>query len=144
MPRKSIQKSQPKDFEPKRKNPISLGRDSNIDNDLKGLNINNVPVGIELSKDVVHFTKDTTTYKATVEELFITKLKGNKTGSLTSPQFLFQNPSPSAEENGLWFNVMTDGTSVAIANGSSAHMVSQAEQDMFLQVGADDGDSIYL
>ena len=50
MPRKSIQQSQPKDFEPRRKNPISLGNDSNIDNDFKGLNINDVPAGIERYK----------------------------------------------------------------------------------------------
>ena len=35
MPKKrSIKTSSPSDFEPKRKNPISLGSDSNIDNDL--------------------------------------------------------------------------------------------------------------
>ena len=33
--RRSIKTSSPSDFEPKRKNPISLGSDSNIDNDFK-------------------------------------------------------------------------------------------------------------
>ena len=107
MPRRSFSQSQPKDFEPRRRNPISLGNDSNIDNDLKGLNINNVPVGIELSKDVVRFTKDTTTCKATVEELVITKLKGNKLGSTEVTSFLFQNPNPAYEDAGLLFNIMT-------------------------------------
>ena len=141
MPRKSIQKSQPKDFEPKRKNPISLGRDSNIDNDLKGLNINNVPVGIELSKDVVRFTKDITTCKATVEELVITKLKGNKLGSTTVPSFLFQNPNPAYEDAGLWFNIMTSGLSIMQSAGSSiADMVIKSERNLYLYTGETDGD----
>ena len=49
MPRKSIQKSQPKDFEPKRKNPISLGSDSNLDTELKPLIIDNLTTNLELS-----------------------------------------------------------------------------------------------
>ena len=35
--RKSLKQSKPTDFEPKRKNPISLGSDSNIDKDFKPL-----------------------------------------------------------------------------------------------------------
>ena len=47
MPRRSITTSSPKDFEPKRKNPISLGSDSNLDNELKPLVINDLTTNLE-------------------------------------------------------------------------------------------------
>ena len=53
MPRKGINQSHPKDFEPKKKNPISLGDDSNIDNDLKPLLIGGERTSIEISNQEV-------------------------------------------------------------------------------------------
>jgi len=54
MPKKrSIKTSSPSDFEPKRKNPISLGSDSNIDNDLKPLKIGGETTPLKISKDTV-------------------------------------------------------------------------------------------
>ena len=52
MPR-SITKSVVTDFEPRRKNPLTLLGDSNLDKDLKSLLIAGEPTGIELSKNRV-------------------------------------------------------------------------------------------
>ena len=57
MPRRSLQKSSIEDFEPKRKNAILLGSDSNIDKDLKPLRIAGENTGIEISEDKIRFTK---------------------------------------------------------------------------------------
>ena len=48
MPRR-VSKISPKDFEPRRKNSIFLGSDSNIDNDLKPLTIGNFATNLEFS-----------------------------------------------------------------------------------------------
>jgi len=57
MPKKrSIKTSSPSDFEPKRKNPISLGSDSNIDNDLKPLKIGGETTPLKISKDAVEIS----------------------------------------------------------------------------------------
>ena len=54
MPKKrSIRTSSPSDFEPKRKNPISLGSDSNMDNDLKPLKIGGETTPLKISKDTI-------------------------------------------------------------------------------------------
>ena len=54
MPKKrSIKTSSPSDFEPKRKNPISLGSDSNMDNDLKPLKIGGETTPLKISKDTI-------------------------------------------------------------------------------------------
>ena len=54
--RRSIKTSSPSDFEPKRKNPISLGSDSNIDNDLKPLKIGGETTPFKISKDTVEIS----------------------------------------------------------------------------------------
>lgn len=57
MPKKrSIKTSSPSDFEPKRKNPISLGSDSNIDNDLKSITIGGETTPLKISKDTVEIS----------------------------------------------------------------------------------------
>ena len=54
MPKKrSIHTSSPSDFEPKRKNPISLGSDSNIDKDFKPLKIGGKNTGLEFSNNKI-------------------------------------------------------------------------------------------
>ena len=49
MPR-SLSKSKVEDFEPKKRNPLGLLDDSNLDSDLKTLLIGGEPTGIELSE----------------------------------------------------------------------------------------------
>ena len=57
MPKKrSIRTSSPSDFEPKRKNPISLGSDSNMDNDLKPLKIGGETTPLKISKDTIEIS----------------------------------------------------------------------------------------
>lgn len=51
--RRSIKTSSPSDFEPKRKNPIQLGSDSNIDNDLKPLKIGGKTTPLKISNDTI-------------------------------------------------------------------------------------------
>ena len=54
MPKKrSIRTSSPSDFEPKRKNPISLGSDSNIGNDFKTLKIGGKNTGLEFAENKI-------------------------------------------------------------------------------------------
>ena len=53
MPRRrSISNSKVGDFEPKRKNPIELGLDSNLEKDLKPLRIGGIPTNLEFSLGV--------------------------------------------------------------------------------------------
>ena len=56
MPKRGISTSSPKDFEPKRKNPISLGSDSNMDNDLKPLKIGGETTPLKISKDTIEIS----------------------------------------------------------------------------------------
>tara|TARA_Y100001963_G_scaffold28515_1_gene38802 strand:- start:57 stop:1385 length:1329 start_codon:yes stop_codon:yes gene_type:complete len=51
--RRSIKTSNPSNFEPKRKNPIQLGSDSNIDNDLKPLKIGGKTTPLKISNDTI-------------------------------------------------------------------------------------------
>ena len=51
--RRSIKTSSPSDFEPKRKNPIQLGSDSNMDNDLKPLKIGGETTPLKISKNTI-------------------------------------------------------------------------------------------
>ena len=51
--RRSIKTSSPSDFEPKRKNPIQLGSDSNIDNDLKPVTIGGKATPLKISNDTI-------------------------------------------------------------------------------------------
>ena len=56
--RRSIKTSSPSDFEPKRKNPIQLGSDSNLDNDFKPLKIGGESTGLEFSKGKIKSSAD--------------------------------------------------------------------------------------
>ena len=123
MPKKrSILSSNPSDFEPKRKNPISLGSDSNIDNDLKPLTIGGVATGLEISNDTIASNVENfVTLKEKTQELNVSVVKGNKIPSITDPQLIFQNQSPTAEKAGLWFNIYESGTSMIKASDSSGN-----------------------
>ncbi len=104
MPRR-ISKSSPKDFEPKVKNKFSLGLDSNIDNDFKPFKIGDIATGLEFKLGSIRSTADEfITSKETTEQLNVTKIKGNRVGSQTEPQFLFQSPDETTSSAGLWFN----------------------------------------
>ena len=120
--RRSIKTSSPSDFEPKRKNPISLGSDSNIDNDLKPLTIGGIPTGLEISNDTIASNVENfVTLKEKTQELNVSVVKGNKIPSITDPQLIFQNQSPTAEKAGLWFNIYESGTSMIKASDSSGN-----------------------
>jgi hypothetical protein len=143
MPRKSINQSHPKDFEPKKKNPISLGNDSNIDNDFKPFRIGGIDTGLEFKKgEIKSSASNFITLQETTEILNVTKIKGNRSGSQEVPNFIFQNPEPTAPDVGLWVNVATGGLSILRSYGSAAHMVQQSESSFFFVGGADDGDLV--
>ena len=57
MPR-SLSKSKVEDFEPKKKNPLGLLNDSNLDSDLKTLLVGGEPSGLELSKTRTRINTD--------------------------------------------------------------------------------------
>ena len=70
MPRRISEKN-PKDFELLKKNPISLGDDSNLDNDFKELRVGGLGLGQEFSLSEIRYTKDVRTFREITEELFI-------------------------------------------------------------------------
>ena len=136
MPRKSIQKSQPKDFESRRKNPISLGDDSNIDNDFKPFRIGDTPTGLEFKLGEIRSTADNfVTHKETTEELFVTKIKGNRAGDLYSPQILMQSPDPLANNYGLNVNIFGNGTTFLNATGSGAQLAIESDTLQLYYIG---------
>ena len=82
MPRRSIKKSNPGDFEPRKRNPISLGLDSNLENDFKELRIGGLGTGLEFSLYEIKSTVyNFATHKETTQQLNVTSLRGNKAGS---------------------------------------------------------------
>ena len=162
--RRSIKTSSPSDFEPKRKNPISLGSDSNIDNDLKPLTIGGIPTGLEISNDTIASNVENfVTLKEKTQELNVSVIKGNKIPSLGEPQIIFQNSNATDNSSGLWLNVFTDGTTFLKANDSQFAIAgtlisfitgSSAGEDFLIKSGTfssntnilrvDNGGSIFL
>ena len=143
MPR--LSKSSGKDFEPRRKNAVSLGLDSNLDNDFKAFKIGDAPSGLEFNLREIRSTAENfITQKETTQELHITKMKGNLSGSTTTPSFIFQNSDETNEKNGLWFNNISGGSTLIKANGESmdAFLAIQCDSFMSFVAGADDGDVI--
>tara|TARA_Y100001963_G_C6707906_1_gene412819 strand:- start:98 stop:1141 length:1044 start_codon:yes stop_codon:yes gene_type:complete len=78
VPKRSIKKSNPGDFEPRKRNPISLGLDSNLDSDLKKIFIGNLESGLELSKTNLKLTSE-----LLAESIFTDKLKTVNIDSIT-------------------------------------------------------------
>lgn len=145
MPKRGIATSSPKDFEPKRKNTISLGSDSNIDNDFKAFKIGDVPTGLEFKLGEIRSTADNfVTLKETTEQLTVTKIKGGKSGSVEVPQVIMQHPDATDTSLGLWFNIMTTGTSIIQAGATDTDIVLKASRNLFLYTGEDDGDAFYI
>ena len=136
MPRKSIKKSQPKDFESKRRNPISLGDDSNLDNDFKSLKIGDTPTGLEFKLGEIRSTADNfVTHKETTEELFVTRINGNRAGDLYSPQILMQSPDPLANNYGLNINIFATGSTFLNATGSNASLYLESDGLQLYYIG---------
>ena len=143
MPRRSIKKSQPKDFEAKKKNPISLGDDSNIDNDFKPFRIGGIDTGLEFKLDgIKSTTAEFETLKETTQELNVTKIKGNRIPGLYEPQIIFQNANSTDETTGLWLNVFSGGGTYLRAN--SGQFIIEADSALSFLTGTDAGEDFVL
>ena len=143
MPRR-ISKSSPKDFEPKVKNKFSLGLDSNIDNDFKPFKIGDIATGLEFKLGSIRSTADEfITSKETTEQLNVTKIKGNKVGSQTEPQFLFQSPDETTSSAGLWFNCFGETGNLIRSAGTTGHLHMEADSAQFYYIG-DHADNSFL
>tara|TARA_R100001594_G_scaffold133206_1_gene173799 strand:- start:687 stop:1907 length:1221 start_codon:yes stop_codon:yes gene_type:complete len=138
----SILKSSPNDFEPRKKNAVSLGSDSNLDNDFKPFKIGDLNTGLEFSLTEIKSTKDVRTLKEITEELFVTIIKGNKQGSQTEPMFMFQNASPDSLNYGLHFNIFADGSSFINASGNDAQLFIDSDTTQLYTIG-DDADNSF-
>ena len=143
MPRKSIKKSNPRDFEPRKRNPISLGLDSNLENDFKELRIGGLGTGLEFSLNEIKSTKDVRTLKEITEELFVTRIKGNKTGSQTEPNFMFQSTDPDSIDYGLHFNITDEGSTFINASGDDAALFIDSDTTQIYTMG-DNSDNSFL
>ena len=143
MPRKGISQSHPKDFEPKKKNPISLGDDSNIDNDFKPFRIGGIDTGLEFKLDgIKSTTAEFETLKETTQELNVTKIKGNRIPGLYEPQIIFQNANSTDETTGLWLNVFSGGGTYLRAN--SGQFIIEADSALSFLTGTDAGEDFVL
>ena len=143
MSRKSIKKSQPKDFEAKKKNPFSLGDDSNIDNDFKPFRIGGVDTGLEFKKGGIKSTiAEFETSKETTQELNVTKIKGNRIPSLYEPQIIFQNANNDDATTGLWLNVFYGGGTYLRAN--SGQFIIESDTALSFLTGTDAGEDFVL
>lgn len=123
MPKKGISKYQPTDFEPAKKNPVSLGDDSNLDNDFKPLNIGGINTGLEFSLDEIRSTvSNFKTLKESTEQLHVTKIRGNRTPSWLTPMLIFQQYDETNDEIGLSLNMLANGSCVwkSVDDGSGA------------------------
>ena len=136
--RRSIKTSSPSDFEPKRKNPISLGSDSNIDNDFKPLKIGGVSTGLEFSKNkILSSAEEFVTLKEKTEHLKVSKITGNKSAGFYSPQVIIQSDNATDSDSGLWFNVFTSGMTFLKANGTFATLSLEAVSSIYNACGDD-------
>ena len=137
MPRRG-NKVSPKDFEPRKKNAVSLGSDSNIDNDFKSFRIGDIPTGLEFKLGEIRSTADNfVTHKETTGELSVTKIKGNKAGGQSEPQFIFQSPDETGNTTGLWFNIFGDLGALIRLNGSTGHFHFESDGYQTRYIGDD-------
>ena len=139
MPKKrSIKTSSPSDFEPKRKNPISLGSDSNIGNDFKPLKIGGKNTGLEFADNkILSSAEEFVTLKERTEELKVSKIKGNKSAGFYSPQVIMQSDNATDSSSGLWFNIFTSGMTFLKANGTFASLSLEATSTIYNACGDD-------
>ena len=82
MSRKGISRSKVEDFEPKRKNPISLGSDSNLDTELKPLIINDLTTNLELSTNDTFVRNTLTSDSIFTDKLTTGIIVGDATGEV--------------------------------------------------------------
>ena len=137
--RKSINTSSPSDFEPKRKNPISLGSDSNIDNDLKPLKIGGKSTGLEFADGkILSSAEEFVTLKEKTQELQVSIIKGNKSAGFYTPQFIMQSKDATSPDAGLWFNIFTSGSTFIKTSGSGAATLSLEAQSSVYNTCGDD------
>ncbi len=136
--RKSLKQSKPTDFEPKRKNPISLGSDSNIDNDFKPLKIGGKNTGLEFADNkILSSAEEFVTLKERTEHLKVSKITGNKSAGFYSPQIIIQSDSATDSESGLWFNVFTSGSTFIKTGGDYSQLSLQSPTSIYNTCGND-------
>ena len=140
MPKKrSIKTSSPSDFEPKRKNPISLGSDSNIDKDFKPLKIGGKSTGLEFADGkILSSAEEFVTLKEKTEELQVSIIKGNKSAGFYTPQVIMQSKDATSPDAGLWFNIFTSGSTFIKTEGTGAATLSLEAQSSIYNVCGND------
>nr|BAR34055.1 lactonase like protein [uncultured Mediterranean phage uvMED] len=116
MPRrKSISNSKVEDFEPKKKNPLSLLNDSNLDIDSKALFIGGKPSGIELSDSEFRFLKPSTHTRLNADTLFCNEFLLDSSGD---SNLTFRHILGDDDQN-MKFFISTAGATTWQTNGSS-------------------------
>ncbi len=116
MPRrKSISNSKVEDFEPKKKNPLSLLNDSNLDVDSKPLFIGGKPSGIELSDSEFRFLKPSTHTRLNADTLFCNEFLLDSSGD---SNLTFRHILGDDDQN-MKFFISTAGATTWQTNGSS-------------------------
>ena len=116
MPRrKSISNSKVEDFEPKKKNPLSLLNDSNLDIDSKPLFIGDKPSGIELSDSEFRFLKPSTHTRLNADTLFCNEFLLDSSGD---SNLTFRHILGDDDQN-MKFFISTAGATTWQTNGSS-------------------------
>ena len=125
-----------KDFEPKVRNKISLGSDSNIDNDFKAFKIGDIPTGLEFKIGAIRSTaEEFITKKETTEQLTVTTIRGNVGGTNTEPQFIFQKPDETNPSAGLWFNCFGETGNLIRSAGTTGHLHLEADGTQYQYMG---------
>ena len=139
MPRR-VSKISPKDFEPRRKNKVSLGSDSNIDNDFKSLRIGDIPTGFELSLDKIKTTKTLISDYQKIDELLVTRIKGSAPAQVEVPSVLFQGTNAESNSAGLGVNVFNTGSVFLECKGSNSNFWNMCDSSHFYLCGSTSGD----
>ena len=106
---RSLRNSKVDDFEPKRKNPIGLLDDSNLDSDLKTLLIGNKSTGIELSDTNTRINTD-----LNVEKLVGYEIRGTKSIYLDESATLILNNNSESVFAGNTYIKATDTTTESV------------------------------
>lgn len=145
MPKRSIKTSSPSDFEPKRKNPISLGSDSNIDTDFKPLKIGGKSTGLEFADGkILSSAEEFVTLKEKTQELQVSIIKGNKSAGFFTPQFIMQSKDSTTPDVGLWFNIFTTGNTFIKAQGSAATTLTLEAPGAIYSIVEDDAANAFI
>ncbi len=131
-------------YNKKANNLFSLSDDSNLDNDFKPFQIGGVNTGLEFKLGEIRSTAENfITAKETTQELTVTKIRGNRVGGQTEPQFLFQAPDETNPSAGLWFNCFGETGNLIRSAGTTGHLHLEADSSQYLYIG-DDADNSFL